>query len=374
MRATEHHLHEADRRGNRRDRRGPHRHGAAARRTGGLAALAIAALLALGAPAAVPVAEAAPLAAPAVATVVSIAAVAGPTDVAPDEQVFVADANAARAARGLPPLSVDGQLTASARRWSSSMAAAGTISHDQNLAAGAGQPWTTLGENVGTGPSASPVSAALLASPGHYANIVNGAFTKVGVGVVWTKDRLGRDVLWVTERFLGYSPTVTTSPAAPSTPSAPSPAAPATTTPPPVASPAAPTATAPVTTPTTAPPATTPTTAAPTAADPAPATVPTDPSASTGESTSASRLHLDATPDPAAVTGSGSPEAVPAAVTWTDASFAASLTGSATALALFAALVLVGWGLAVWRRPVEALDVASLPPAPSSAAPRSAAR
>ncbi len=362
MRATEHRQPQrANRREHgRRGRRGPHRHGAAARRTGGLAALAVAALLALGAPAAVTTAEAAPVTAPVAATVV---AVAGPTDVVADEQVFVADANAARAALGLAPLVVDGRLTASARQWSSRMAAAGSISHDQNLAAGAGQPWTSLGENVGTGPSAAPVSAALLASPGHHANIVNAAFTKVGVGVVWTKDGLGRDVLWVTERFLGYSPTVTTAPAAPSTPSAPSPAAPASTTPPATASPTpttAPVATLPTTTPTTA----------PAAADTTPSDLPTGSSTAAGTPTWSGALGVAAAPAPAAVAGSTSLELAPAAVQGVDGSFAATLAGSGTGLALFATLLLVGWALAVWPHPVDADDVASLPPAPSSPGPR----
>ena len=336
MRATELHL---------QDRQGPHRHGAAVRRTGGLAALAVAALLALGAPAAAP-ATAEPIA-PAIA---AVAVVASPTDVVADEQVFVADANAARAALGLPPLVVDGQLTAAARRWSSGMAAAGAISHDQNL--GAGQPWTTLGENVGTGPAASPVSAALLASPGHYANIVNGAFTKIGVGVVWSKDRLGRDVLWVTERFLGYSPTVTTQPA-------PAPSAPATT---PPAAAAAPSAAAPTTTPTTAAPVTTPTTAAPTG-DAGATGLPGEDATGTAASTWSGGLRLAAVPAPAGVAGATTLELAPAS-TWADGSFAASLLGSGTALALFATLLLVGWALAVWPRPVAAADRPSLPPAP----------
>ena len=349
MRATELHLHH---------RQDPHHHRAATRWTGGLAALVVALLVAVGSPAAVPVAAAEPTRAPAV-----VAAVAAPSTPVADEQVFVADANAARARVGLPPLGIDAQLTAAARRWSTGMAAAGAISHDQDLAASAGQPWSTLGENVGVGPSAAPVSAALLASPGHYANIVNGDFTRIGVGVVWTHDAYGRDLLWVTERFLGWTPTVTPAPA-PAPPSTPAASAPA----PAVAPAPAPTTTAPTTT---AAPSAPTTTATP---DPAGA-VAADRSADLGAVPAAAEPaaawswapRLAVVPAPPAVTGSASLGVAPAAAAWGDGSFAASIAGSWTGLVLLALLLLVGWALAVWPRPVDPDDVPSLPegPAPS---------
>ena len=351
MRATELHLHH---------RQDPHHHRAATRWTGGLAALVVALLVAVGSPAAVPVAAAEPTRAPAV-----VAAVAAPSTPVADEQVFVADANAARARVGLPPLGIDAQLTAAACRWSTGMAAAGAISHDHDLAAGAGQPWSTLGENVGVGPAAGPVSAALLASPGHYANIVNGDFTRIGVGVVWTHDAYGRDLLWVTERFLGWTPTVTPAPApAPAPPSTPAASAPA----PAVAPAPAPTTTAPTTT---AAPSAPTTTATP---DPAGA-VAADRSADLGAVPAAAEPaaawtwapRLAVVPAPPAVTGSASLGVAPAAAAWGDGSFAASIAGSWTGLVLLASLLLVGWALAVWPRPVDPDDVPSLPegPAPS---------
>lgn len=351
MRATELHLHH---------RQDPHHHRAATRWTGGLAALVVALLVALGSPAAVRVSAAEPARTPAVA-----AAVAAPSTPVADEQVFVADANAARARVGLPPLGIDAQLTAAARRWSTGMAAAGAISHDQDLAASAGQPWSTLGENVGVGPSAAPVSAALLASPGHYANIVNGSFTRIGVGVVWTHDAYGRDLLWVTERFLGWTPTVSPAPvaAAPSAPTAPTPAA--TEVPAPAPTATVPTTTAPTTT---AAPSVPATTATPDPADGVATDRSADPGAAPAASDPASvwsaTPRLAAVPAPPAVAGSTSLDVAPASAGWGDGSFAASIAGSWTGLALLASLLVVGWALAVWPRPVDPDDVPSLPAAP----------
>jgi len=163
-----------------------------------------------------------------------------------DEAEFVAALNQARAAVGVGPLTVNSQLTALARQHAQEMADAGHIYHASPISAGVTAPWVKLGENVGTGPSVPPIMTAFINSPAHYANIVDPAFTYVGVGVVWVGNQM-----YTTHRFMQLS----SSPAPPPT------VAPA---PPATEAPGPPPAAAPVTTPaptTTRPPVVTPVTA-----------------------------------------------------------------------------------------------------------------
>lgn len=100
------------------------------------------------------------------------------------EHEFVGRLNDLRAEHGLNPLAVDPALTEIARDWATQMAGANQISHRRNLTAVAPSNWLVLGENVGAGPAVTPVHDALVASPTHYANLVNPRFRQVGVGVV----------------------------------------------------------------------------------------------------------------------------------------------------------------------------------------------
>ena len=125
---------------------------------------------------------------------------AGSDNPAGDEAQFVALVNQTRASVGLAPLAVDGQLTALARQHAQTMADAGTIFHANPISAGVTAPWVKLGENVGTGPSAPPIMNAFINSPKHYANIVDPAFTYIGVGVVWVGEKM-----FTTHRFMQLS-------------------------------------------------------------------------------------------------------------------------------------------------------------------------
>jgi uncharacterized protein YkwD len=100
------------------------------------------------------------------------------------EQDFVSRVNALRASKGLAPLVVDSELTSIARSWAAQMAQAGAISHNPNLANEVKADWTKLGENVGTGPDVPSIQQAFVNSPHHYENMVDPAFTRIGVGVV----------------------------------------------------------------------------------------------------------------------------------------------------------------------------------------------
>jgi hypothetical protein len=99
------------------------------------------------------------------------------------ESAFVAEINTLRAAHGVGPLRVYGELVGVARSWTDHMVADGGISHNGNLAGQVSAPWVKLGENVGVGPSVDSLMKAFIASPGHYKNLVDPAFNYIGVGV-----------------------------------------------------------------------------------------------------------------------------------------------------------------------------------------------
>ncbi|MCX7620214.1 MAG: CAP domain-containing protein [Acidimicrobiales bacterium] len=120
------------------------------------------------------------------------------------EKQFQDVANQARAANGLPPLMFDQALAATARTWAGVMQANGSISHDPNLEGAATSidpTWTKVGENIGIGPEVATLQAAWMASPSHRANILDGAYNRIGIGVV-----VAGGQIWVAVRFLAASP------------------------------------------------------------------------------------------------------------------------------------------------------------------------
>jgi hypothetical protein len=120
------------------------------------------------------------------------------TDPASAEDQFVADINALRASKGLGQLAVHPELVRVARGWASQMAKADQISHNPNLANAVDADWQKLGENVGVGMTEDKLMQAFIDSPAHYRNLVDPAFTHVGVGVV-----IGRDgAIFTTHQFM----------------------------------------------------------------------------------------------------------------------------------------------------------------------------
>jgi uncharacterized protein YkwD len=114
------------------------------------------------------------------------------------ESTFVAFLNGERAGAGLPALAVDPGLRASARAQVVAMMERGGLFH-QDLHDDLAQGWAIVGENVGYGPSAGVIHNALVASPGHHANIVHTQYSSVGIGV--QVDATGR--MWVSQVFGG---------------------------------------------------------------------------------------------------------------------------------------------------------------------------
>jgi hypothetical protein len=110
---------------------------------------------------------------------------------------YVARINALRASVGVQQLGVDAQLSGLAQGWAQHMAATGVLSHS-SLTAGITENWAKLGENVGVGPDNPTVWNAFLHSAEHYANLVDPAFNRVGVGVAID----GNGTEWTCHKFM----------------------------------------------------------------------------------------------------------------------------------------------------------------------------
>lgn len=115
-----------------------------------------------------------------------------------EESQFVGRINSLRASKGLSQLAVSGELVGVARNWTERMVQAGQISHNPNLGSQVGGNWTKLGENVGVGYDVDGLMQAFIDSSAHYANLVDPAWTHVGVGVVFGPD--GR--MYTTHNFM----------------------------------------------------------------------------------------------------------------------------------------------------------------------------
>ncbi|HEU4347175.1 MAG TPA: CAP domain-containing protein [Actinoplanes sp.] len=110
------------------------------------------------------------------------------------EAAMLAKINNARAAHGLRPLRLSGELTTLARTHSRQMASSTTLFHTASFSSIC--CWSAIAENVGMGDSVSTVHRALMRSSSHRSNILNGRMRQVGVGIVAVNGRI-----WVTEIF-----------------------------------------------------------------------------------------------------------------------------------------------------------------------------
>lgn len=130
--------------------------------------------------------------------------------------------NEARAAQGLPALTVDPALVTAADRHTRAMTSNGCgLSHQCSGESGlgerstaAGVKWSTVGENVGMGgpvkDAVEPISKMALnltqgmldekpPNDGHRKNILSKSFTRIGIVVV----RDAKGTVWVTHDFAG---------------------------------------------------------------------------------------------------------------------------------------------------------------------------
>ena len=120
------------------------------------------------------------------AAAIALAAVLVPAQAAQastgDEDHFASRVNQERTAAGLPPLTQVADLQAVARQHSQTMANQNKLFHNPALATQV-TSWSRLAENVGYGGGAETVHLALMASPGHKANILSRGFVEIGIGV-----------------------------------------------------------------------------------------------------------------------------------------------------------------------------------------------
>jgi uncharacterized protein YkwD len=129
----------------------------------------------------------------------SVAAIGARTslDTVAAENEFLVDINGARAMIGSPPLMPHPELQLYARAQAQAMANGQQLVHsDISVLLGV---WSNVGENIGMGPSVVTIHNALMASPGHWTNLMNPAYTYGAIGVVVD----GNGTLWTAHVFVG---------------------------------------------------------------------------------------------------------------------------------------------------------------------------
>jgi uncharacterized protein YkwD len=95
--------------------------------------------------------------------------------------------NAERTKRGLRPLAMNTCADGYANRWASTMARTGTFAHQSITSMLSACGARRVGENIAYGNvSADQMMVMWMNSPGHRANLLNPAFTHIGIGAVKT--------------------------------------------------------------------------------------------------------------------------------------------------------------------------------------------
>ncbi|HWI64169.1 MAG TPA: CAP domain-containing protein [Symbiobacteriaceae bacterium] len=122
------------------------------------------------------------------------------------EQQMLALVNAERAAAGLPPLTADSRLTATARAKSQDMITGNYFDHNSPTLGSpfeqmraAGITYRAAAENLAGNQTVEAAHQALMNSPGHRANILSSKYNKIGIGIIAG----GRYGLMVTQQFIG---------------------------------------------------------------------------------------------------------------------------------------------------------------------------
>ncbi len=100
----------------------------------------------------------------------------------PDHSISLILLNDTREAHGVPGLWANETLHKKAQSWAEHLARQGRIYHS-NLSSGTGGGWRAIAENVAQNPSIEGANQSFLNSPAHRRNMLNRAYTNVGVGV-----------------------------------------------------------------------------------------------------------------------------------------------------------------------------------------------
>jgi uncharacterized protein YkwD len=91
--------------------------------------------------------------------------------------------NQARTDVGVQTLWTDRSLQSTAQWWADQLATDEVLAHNWNIASDYGGSWCWLGEDVGRGWDVYAIFDAWMNSSGHYANIVDGGYDRMGIGV-----------------------------------------------------------------------------------------------------------------------------------------------------------------------------------------------
>lgn len=141
--------------------------------------------------------------------VTSVQAAIAPSDaeLATARSVILTETNNARAVLGLPPVVANTALNNIAQECSIQQAQNAQMDHCAPYNSYASYPpgWTRAAENVASGQSYNNVVDAWIASPGHYANIIDYTTTDLGIGYYF--DDTGRT--YFTQNFASYPTTQT---------------------------------------------------------------------------------------------------------------------------------------------------------------------
>lgn len=115
--------------------------------------------------------------------------------------------NQERVKSGVPPLKIDARLVDLARKKSQDMITRHYFGHTSpiygspfQMMQAAGIKYRTAGENLAGAPDVQTAHTNLMNSPGHRANILNPAFTHIGIGIVPG----GPYGAMFTQMFVGY--------------------------------------------------------------------------------------------------------------------------------------------------------------------------
>jgi uncharacterized protein YkwD len=123
------------------------------------------------------------------------------------ENSMISLVNGERKKAGLKPLAYDAGLRSAALKHSQDMLDNNYFDHtspvygtfQQRLAA-SGVKCGPAGENIAYYPSMEKAHVGLMNSPGHRANILNTGFTRIGIGIVYDKDK---SMYYITQWFAG---------------------------------------------------------------------------------------------------------------------------------------------------------------------------
>jgi uncharacterized protein YkwD len=101
----------------------------------------------------------------------------------------------------MPALAMSPSLTEGARAWARQLATTGVLRHNPGFAevvrSASARPCGLVAENVGVGPKAQLIQAALMNSAPHRANMLEPSFSVAGLGAV----RDARGTIWVVQLF-----------------------------------------------------------------------------------------------------------------------------------------------------------------------------